>query len=72
MTKGISRRARLGETPFDLLQAVLADKNDKQAMALFAEFAKGFQGQAAVVLVEWVEGPIWPGREERRGTGGRA
>ena len=34
-----------GETPFDLLRAVLADKEDKQAAALFAEFAKAFKGK---------------------------
>ena len=28
-----------------MLRAVLADKNDKQAMALFAEFAKAFKGK---------------------------
>ena len=33
------------ETPFDLLRAVLADKEDKQAAALFAEFAKAFKGK---------------------------
>ena len=45
MTRGTSRRAKQGETPFDLLRAVLADKNDKQAAALFAEFAKAFKGK---------------------------
>ena len=30
---------------FDLLRAVLADKEDKQAAALFAEFAKAFKGK---------------------------
>ena len=46
MTKGHIKKGKAGgETPFDLLRAVLADKNDKQAAALFAEFAKAFKGK---------------------------
>ena len=46
MTKGHIKKGKAGgETPHDLLRAVLADKNDKQAMALFAEFAKAFKGK---------------------------
>jgi hypothetical protein len=45
MTKGHTKRALHGETPFDLLRAVLADKEDKQAAALFIEFAKTFEGK---------------------------
>lgn len=46
MTKGHIKKAKAGgETPFDLLRAVLADKQDKQAMALFKEFAECFKGK---------------------------
>ena len=46
MTKGHIKKGKAGgETPFDLLRAVLSDKNDKQAAALFAEFAKAFKGK---------------------------
>jgi len=34
-----------GETPFDLLRAVLADSTDKQAAALFREYAAAFKGK---------------------------
>lgn len=44
MTKGHIKKARDGETPFDFLRAYLAD-GDKQAGALFAEFAKVFKGK---------------------------
>ena len=46
MTKGHTKKAINGETPFDFLRAYLADKNDKQAAALFIEFAKTFEGKA--------------------------
>lgn len=45
MTKGHTKKARYGETPFDLLRAVQADRNDKQAAALFIEYAKAFKGK---------------------------
>ena len=45
MTKGHTKKAINGETPFDFLRAYLADKNDKQAMALFVEFAETFEGK---------------------------
>ena len=45
MTKGHTKKATHGETPFDFLRAYLADKNDKQAAALFAEFAETFEGK---------------------------
>ena len=46
MTKAHIKKGKAGgETPFDLLRAVLADKNDKQAAALFAEFARCFKGK---------------------------
>lgn len=45
ITKGHIKKALHGETPFDLLRAVLADKDDKQAAALFIEYAKAFEGK---------------------------
>lgn len=45
MTKGHTKKAIHGETPFDFLRAYLADKNDKQAAALFKEFAQTFKGK---------------------------
>ena len=46
MTKGHTKKGKAGgETPFDLLRSYLADSGDKQAAALFAEFAKAFKGK---------------------------
>ena len=46
MTKAHIKKGKAGgETPFDLLRSVLADKEDKQAFALFAEFARCFKGK---------------------------
>ena len=45
MTKGHTKKALHGETPFDFLRAYLADRNDKQAGALFKEFAETFKGK---------------------------
>lgn len=45
LTKGHTKKALHGETPFDFLRAVLLDKADKQAAALFIEFAKTFEGK---------------------------
>ena len=46
MTKGHTKKAKAGgETPFDLLRAALADRQDKQAAALFREFAECFKGK---------------------------
>lgn len=45
MTKGHTKKATHGETPFDFLRAYLADKKDKQAAALFVEFAQTFEGK---------------------------
>jgi hypothetical protein len=45
MTKGHTKKALHGETPFDLLRALLADPDDKQAAALFIEYAKAFKGK---------------------------
>jgi hypothetical protein len=44
MTKGHIKKAQDGESPFDLLRAYLSDGN-KQAGALFAEFAETFKGK---------------------------
>lgn len=45
MTKGHTKKALHGETPFDFLRAYLADRSDKQAAALFKEFAQTFKGK---------------------------
>lgn len=45
MTKGHTKKARHGETPFDLLRAYLVDAKDKLAAALFIEFAETFKGK---------------------------
>jgi len=45
MTKGHTKKALHGETPFDFLRAIVADKADKQAAALFIEFATTFEGK---------------------------
>lgn len=44
MTKGHTKKANDGETPFDLLRAYAYD-DDKQAAALFREFAETFKGK---------------------------
>jgi hypothetical protein len=44
MTKGHTKKASDGETPFDLLRAYLAT-GDKHAGALFREFAETFKGK---------------------------
>lgn len=45
MTKGHTKKALHGETPFDFLRSFLADRSDKQASALFKEFAETFKGK---------------------------
>ncbi|MBC7773826.1 MAG: rolling circle replication protein, Rep63 protein, partial [Phycisphaerae bacterium] len=45
MTKGHTKKALHGETPFDFLRAYLVDSKDKQAGALFKEFAETFKGK---------------------------
>ena len=45
MTKGHTKKALHGETPFDLLRALQADRDDKQAAALFIEYSKAFKGK---------------------------
>lgn len=46
MTKGHTKRGKDGgETPFDLLRALLDDPKDKQAAALFREYAQKFKGK---------------------------
>jgi hypothetical protein len=49
MTKGHIKRALAGETPFDLLRAVLEDKKDDQARSLFREYAHAFKGKRQLV-----------------------
>jgi len=50
MTKGhIKHGKKEGQTPFDLLRRVLADKSDKEAARLFREFAKEFKGARQLV-----------------------
>lgn len=45
MTKGHTKKALHGETPFDFLRAFLEDPDDKQAAALFIEFSNVFKGK---------------------------
>ena len=45
MTKGHTKKAIKGETPFDFLRSYLVDASDKQAGALFKEFAETFKGK---------------------------
>ena len=45
ITRGHTKKAISGETPFDLLRAIQADPNDRQAAALFIEFATVFKGK---------------------------
>jgi hypothetical protein len=45
MTKGHTKKANHGETPFDFLRAYLVDSTDKQAGVLFKEFAETFKGK---------------------------
>lgn len=45
MTKGHTKKASKGETPFDLLRSVLVDATDKQGGLLFVEFAEAFKGK---------------------------
>ena len=54
MTKGHTKKAKAGgESPFDLLRAVMADPNDRQAAALFKEFAEAFKGK---LQLSWSNG----------------
>jgi hypothetical protein len=45
ITKGHIKKALHGETPFDFLRAIELDPDDKQAKALFIEFATVFKGK---------------------------
>jgi hypothetical protein len=45
ITRGHTKKAAHGETPFDLLRAIQEDPNDRQAAALFIEFANVFKGK---------------------------
>ena len=54
MTKGHTKKGKAGgESPFDLLRAVMADRNDRQAAALFREFAEAFKGK---LQLSWSNG----------------
>lgn len=48
MTKGHIKKARSGRSPFDLLRSFLSD-HDKQAAALFQQFANAFHGRRQLV-----------------------
>lgn len=45
ITKGHMKKAISGETPFDLLRALQVNQEDRQAAALFIEFATVFKGK---------------------------
>lgn len=51
LTKGHIKRAAQGkgETPFELLDALLEDPTDRQAAELFKEFSAGFKGKSQLV-----------------------
>lgn len=45
ITKGHTKKAIHGETPFDLVRSLVLDDTDRQAAALFIEFANCFKGK---------------------------
>jgi len=45
VTKGHSKTATAGETPWDFLRSILEDETDVQAAVLFREFATAFKGK---------------------------
>ena len=45
ITRGHTKKAISGETPFDLLRAIQENSEDRQAAALFIEFATVFKGK---------------------------
>ena len=45
LTKGHSKKSKDGESPFDLLRAIAVDDGDRQAKALFCEYAEAFHGK---------------------------
>lgn len=45
MTKGHTKKALYGETPFDFLRVLVENPEDRQAAALFIEFARVFKGK---------------------------
>lgn len=61
MTKGHTKKASKGETPFDFLRSILADASDKEAGRLFVEFADAFKGKSQL---RWS-----PGLKRRFGIG---
>jgi hypothetical protein len=53
ITKGHTKKAISGETPFDLLRSLQLDPDDRQAAALFIEFATVFKGK---LQLRWSKG----------------
>jgi len=53
ITKGHTKKANSGETPFDFLRALEIDSTDRQAAALFIEFATVFKGK---LQLRWSKG----------------
>lgn len=45
LTKGHIKKSINGETPFDFLRALVADPTDRQAAALFIDYAHAFKGK---------------------------
>jgi hypothetical protein len=62
MTKGHIKRAKDGETPFDLLRAVFANR-DPEAARLFSEFAVAFHGKRQLVWSRGLRELLGLGRE---------
>lgn len=54
MTKGHVKKSRKGRSPFDLLRSYLYD-DDKQAGALFREYAAAFKGKRQLVYSKGLE-----------------
>lgn len=66
MTKGHTKKAKDGETPFDLLRAVFATK-DAEAGRLFCEFAAAFHGKRQLAWSRGLRDLLGLGREETDG-----
>lgn len=49
MTKGHIKRSKDGESPFDLLRAIFADRGDEQSRGLVGEYAAAFHGKRQLV-----------------------
>jgi len=67
MTKGHTKRAKDGETPFDFLRSIFADRTDREAGRLFAEFASAFHGRRQLVWSRGLRDLIGLGVEETDG-----